>query len=112
MENKKRLVYGSKIKYPLFPIEDNGLYVTINSSDTRVLVDCTLCIDELFPNDEDELVNNLTDSTYKVTIKANDEKFGKHRKYFSDCSKTILQHNPEYYIAKWDYDNNCPILLT
>lgn len=103
---KKRLNYGDIILYPFAKPEGSFLEIRIYSPNREMtLVQSTIEIDHMFPNDQDELHYGLTDKTFKVTIVPVDEDdqliYGRERTYFSDIKPKILDLNPQFFVAPY-----------
>lgn len=103
---KKRLNYGDTILYSFAKPEGFFLGIRVYPSPAEtVSVQSTIEIDHMFPKDADELHYGLTDKTFKVTIVPVEEDdrviYGRERTYFSDIKPTILELNPDYFVAPY-----------
>jgi hypothetical protein len=78
---------------------------------STVKVKCTVEIDNLFPDDEEEIERGLSNRTYKATIVPVSEEdleiYGTERSYFSDLTRIILRLNPTFFIKRVkDYEES------
>lgn len=104
------LQYGDTIMYPMLKPDGRvsfpGMSIHLVSSSGKTnLVQCSIDIDHVFPNDATELRFGLSERTHKVTITPVSEEdqfiYGRERTYFSDIKSSILEHNPQFQIQPY-----------